>query len=313
MTTTKRIQYHRYGGPGVMRFEDFEPARPGPGEVLVRVKAAAANPMDWKIRSGQLKFMTGRRFPRGVGHDFAGVVAAVGDGVTRLRVGDEVLGGVSLKAAGAFADLVVAEEKAVVTKPANLSWVQAAALPVVGLTAFQAMVRTSKLHAGHAVFIHGCLGGVGRSAAQIAMAHGATVSGSCRGTAAHEAHDLGIAPVVEFDFDATKLAGRFDVVLDTAGTLPGAAARALLKPGGRIIDITPTPAKFVRSILPGPFRMLIGRPVVADLEAVAQAAGKGTLRLPIARTVPLGRAIAALTELELDHVPTGGKLVITNE
>jgi len=88
MTTMKRIQYHQYGGPEVMRFEDFQPTRPGPGEVLVRVKAAAANPMDWKIRNGQMKIMTGRKFPRGLGHDFAGVVATVGAGVTRLGVGD---------------------------------------------------------------------------------------------------------------------------------------------------------------------------------------------------------------------------------
>ncbi|MET0134437.1 MAG: zinc-binding dehydrogenase, partial [Kibdelosporangium sp.] len=179
-----------------------------------------------------------------------------------------------------------------------------------GLTAFQAMVNTSKMHT---VFIHGCLGGVGRSAAQFAVAHGATVGGSCRGTAAHEAHDLGIAPIVEFDFDAMKLAGRFDLVLDTAGTLPMKAARALLRPGGRVIDINPTPAKFVRSALPGPFRVLIGKTVAADLDAVAQAAGKGILRLPVSRTVPLGEAIAALTELERDRTPKGGKLVITTE
>jgi NADPH:quinone reductase-like Zn-dependent oxidoreductase len=313
MTTMKRIQYHQYGGPEVLRFEDFEPRRPGHGEVLVRVKAAAANAMDWKIRRGEMKIMTGRKFPRGVGHDFAGVVAAVGDGVTRLGVGDEVLGGATLKAAGAFAEMVVADEKAVVKKPANLSWEEAAALPVVGLTAFQAMVSTSKVHAGQAVFIHGCLGGVGRSAAQLALAHGASVGGSCRGSAMHEARDLGVTPIVDFDFDATKLAGRFDVVFDTPGTLPIRTAQALLKPGGRILDITPTPAKFVRSILPGPFRVLMGRPVAADLDAVAQAAGKGTLRVPVARAVPLDKAIAALIELELNHTPKGGKLVITNE
>lgn len=313
MTTMKRIQYHQYGGPEVMRFEDFEPTRPGPGEVLVRVKAAAANPMDWKIRNGEMKIMTGRKFPRGLGHDFAGVVAAIGDGVTRLRVGDEVLGGASMKAAGAFAEMVVAEEKAVVKKPANLSWEEAAAIPIVGLTAFQAIVNKSKLHAGQAVFIHGCLGGVGRSAAQIALAQGASVGGSCRGTATQEAHDLGIAPIVEFDFDAMKLAGRFDVVFDTAGTLPIKAAQALIKPDGRIIDINPTPAKFVRSALPGPYQVLIGKATVGDLDAVAQAAGKGTLRLPVARTVPLGKAIAALTELERNRTPKGGKLIITTE
>jgi len=309
----KRIQYHQYGGPEVMRLEEFEPARPGPGQILVRVKAAAANPMDWKIRSGEMKIMTGRKFPRGLGHDFAGVVTAPGDGVTRLAVGDEVLGGAGLKAAGAFAELVVANENAIVKKPANLSWAEAAALPIVGVTAFQAMLGKGEVRAGQAVFIHGCLGGVGRSAAQIALAHGASVGGSCRTPADGEAHDLGITPVVGFDCDAQALAGRFDVVFDTAGTLPIEAARAMLRPGGRIIDITPTPAKFVRSVLPGPFRVLIGKADVENLDAVAQAAGAGTLRLPIARTVPLVDAIPALTELERDRTPKGGKLVITTD
>ncbi|MFE9426977.1 NADP-dependent oxidoreductase [Kitasatospora sp. NPDC006697] len=311
MTTMKRIQYHRYGGPEVLRLEDFQPRRPGPGEVLVRVQAAAANPMDWKIRSGELKIMTGRRFPRGLGHDFAGVVAAVGEGVSRLGVGDEVLGGASMKAAGAFAEMVVAEEAAVVPKPPGLSWAEAAAVPIVGITAFQAMVGMSKVRSGQAVFIHGCLGGVGRAAAQLARANGAAVSGSCRDTAAHAARELGIDPVVGFDFDATSLARRFDVVFDTAGTLPIGTAKAMLRPGGRIIDINPTPAKFVRATLPGPFRLLIGKAVTADLDAVAQAAGAGVLRLPIARTVPLDGAIAALTELERHRTPKGGKLVIT--
>jgi NADPH:quinone reductase-like Zn-dependent oxidoreductase len=312
MTAMKRIQYRQYGGPEVMRFEDFEPARPGPGQILVRVKAAAVNAIDWKIRNGAMKIMTGRKFPRGMGHDFAGVVTEVGAGVTRLGVGDEVLGA-SMRAAGAFAEMVVAEEKTVVKKPVNLSWEEAAAITIVGVTAFQAIVNKSKLHAGQAVFINGCLGGVGRSAAQIALARGASVGGSCRDTAMQEAHDLGIAPIVGFDFDAMKLAGRFDVVFDTAGTLPIKAAQALLKPGGRILDITPTPAKLVRSLLPGPFQLMIGRTAVEDIDAVAQAAAKGTLRVPVARTVPLSEAIAALTELERNGTPKGGKLVITTE
>jgi NADPH:quinone reductase-like Zn-dependent oxidoreductase len=311
MTTVKRVQYHRYGGPEVLRLEDYEPPRPGPGEIQVRVKAAAANPMDWKIRSGEMKVLTGRKFPRGLGHDLAGVVTAVGPGVTRLGVGDDVLGGAGLKAAGAFAEVAVVAENGVVEKPADLSWEEAAALPVVGLTAFQAMAGTSKVRAGQAVFVHGCLGGVGRCAAQLAMAYGASVGGSCRDSAAQEARDLGIGPVVGFDVDAAELAGRFDVVLDTAGTLPIATARALLKPGGRIVDINPTPAKLLRSALPGPFRVMVGKPSPADLAAVARAAAEGTLRLPVARTVPLDQAIDALTELERDRTPKGGKLVVT--
>ncbi|MFD7814877.1 NADP-dependent oxidoreductase [Streptomyces sp. NPDC059785] len=307
----QRIQYHQYGGPEVMRLEEFEPARPGAGEVLVRVRAAAANPMDWGIRGGAMKMVTGRRFPRGLGYDFAGVVEAIGRDVTRLRVGDEVLGGASIKASGAFGEMVVAEEKGVVKKPSNLSYEEAAALPTVGLTAFQAVTKKGKLRPGQTVFVHGCLGGVGRAAAQIALARGASVGGSCRATAAQDARDLGIDPIVEFDFDPTPLSGLFDLVIDTADTLKGKDAQRLLKPGGRVVGIHPTPARFARAALPGPFQVLVTQPVTKDIEEVARAAGEGTLRVPIARTVPLTEAIAALTELERDGTPKGGKLVIT--
>ncbi|MGD6741339.1 NADP-dependent oxidoreductase [Streptomyces sp. BH106] len=307
----KRIQYHQYGGPEVMRLEDFEPAHPGSGEVLVRVRAAAANPMDWGIRSGAMKMVTGRKFPRALGYDFAGVVEAVGKGVTRLAVGDEVLGGASIKASGAFSEMVLAEERGVVKKPANLSFEEAAAVPTVGLTALQAVVNKGKLRPGQSAFINGCLGGVGRAGAQIALAHGASVGGSCRATATQDARDLGLDPIVEFGFDPTALSGRFDLVLDTADTLPTDAAKKMLKPGGRIVSIHPTPANMAKSALPGPYNVLITRPVTADLEEVARAAGGGSLRVPIARTVPLTDAIKALTELEREGTPKGGKLVIT--
>jgi NADPH:quinone reductase-like Zn-dependent oxidoreductase len=99
----KRIQYDQYGGPGHMRIADFEPSNPGKGQVLIRVSAAAANPMDWKIRRGDLKFMTGRRFPRGVAHDFAGTVERVGKDINHFKTGAAVFGAVGFKAAGTFA------------------------------------------------------------------------------------------------------------------------------------------------------------------------------------------------------------------
>lgn len=307
----KRIQYHEYGGPEVMRLEDFEPARPGKGEVLVRVRAAAVNPMDAGIRRGRLKMVTGRKFPRALGHDFSGVVEAVGEGVTRVRVGDEVLGGASVKGAGAFAEMVVAEENGVAKKPTNISWEEAAALPTPAVTAYQALVKKGRLKAGQSVFVAAALGGVGRSAVQLALMMGASVSGSCRGTASQEARDLGVSPIVEFDFDPTKLAGRFDVVLDASGKLPLRSAKTLVKPGGHIVDIHPAPAKFARAALPGPYEVLVTSAVPADLEQVVRAAEKGALRMPIAATVPLGEAIPALTEFERRVGPKGGKLIIT--
>lgn len=307
----KRIQYHQYGGPEVMRLEDFEPAPLGADDVLVRVRAAAANPMDFGIRAGRMKHVTGRRFPRAMGYDFAGVVEAVGDRVTRVHVGDEVLGGTSITSAGGFADVVVAQEKGIVHKPENLSFEDAAAIPTVGITAVQALKTKGKVQPGQAVFVHSCLGGVGRSAVQIALAHGAVVAGSCRDNARSEARDLGVDPVVDFGFDPTWLTRRFDLVLVTVGTLPVKDARTMLKPGGRIVSILPTPANLARSVLPGPFHAMVARPVTKDLQEVARVAEEGILRLPIARTVPLSQAIPALTELEENGTAKRGKLIIT--
>ncbi len=311
----KRIQYHEYGGPEVMRLEEFKPGPLGAEEVLVRVRAAGANPMDFGIRGGRLKMMTGRRFPRGMGYDFSGVVEAVGDRVTRVHAGDEVVGGTRIKASGAFADVVVAREADVVKKPANLSFEDAATLPIVAVTALQAVITHGNLRSGQAVFVHSCLGGVGRSAVQIALAHQATVAGSCRDTARSEARDLGIDPVVDFDFDPVPFTRRFDLVFDTGGLhgLPVKAARMMLKPGGRIISVLPTPANLLRSALPGPFHAFATQPNTKDLEEVAQAAARGTLRLPIARTVPLSQAVPALIELEQGGAAKRGKLIITPE
>jgi NADPH:quinone reductase-like Zn-dependent oxidoreductase len=311
MTAMRRIQYHRYGGPELMRLEEFELAAPGTGKVVVRVLAAAANPMDWKIRNGDTKLLTGRRFPRGLGHDFAGVVEEVGEGVSRFKAGDSVLGAMSMKDSGAFAELVAADEKQIVMKPAQLSYEQAAALPTVGVTARQAVIGKGRLQAGQSIFINGCLGGVGRIAAQIALMRGASVAGSCRATARQDAKALGIAPIVGFDFDPSPLRRRFDVVFDTAGTLAVKVARALHKPGGRVVDINGSPAKMARSISARDFHLLIAKYQSEDLEYLAQAAAEGKLSVPVARTVPLADAIGALTELEYDRTPKGGKLVIT--
>jgi NADPH:quinone reductase-like Zn-dependent oxidoreductase len=306
----KRIQYHRYGGPDVMRLESFEPRKLGARDVLVRVRAAAANPMDFGIRNGAMKMVTGRTFPRGMGYDFAGIVEAIGDDVTRLRVGDEVLGGAPIKWSGAFAAVVVAEERGVVTKPAALTFEAAAAVPTVGLTAYQALFNEGNLQRGDSVFVHGSLGGVGRSAVQLALAHGAAVAGSCRAGSAAEARELGIDPIVDFDFDPTALTRRFDVVLDTAGTLPVRDARKMLTPNGRIVSVKPSPTNMLRSALPGPFHVVIAKAVTTDIETVARAAGEGVLRLPIAQTVPLSQAISALTQLEQNGFAKRGKLII---
>lgn len=312
MPVSKRIQYHEYGGPEVMRLETFTPPTPGKGEMLVRVRAAAVNPMDGGIRMGRLKALTGSSFPRGMGHDLAGVVEAVGPGVTRLHVGDEVVGFAGMKSSGAFGERVVVEAKAFVKKPENLSFEQAATLPVPAGTAFQALVQNGRLKAGQSVFITGCLGAVGRSAVAIALARGASVTGSVRGPAAAEARALGVGTTVDFDFDPKTLAGRFDVILDSSGKLAYADAKSMLKPRGTIVDILPfPPVKYLRAALSRHYKVQATRLVPGQLEAVLDLAAQGGLELPIERMVPLAEAVEALTDFELDNRSGRGKLVVT--
>jgi NADPH:quinone reductase-like Zn-dependent oxidoreductase len=237
-STGARIQYHRYGGPEQMKLEPFSAPTPGKVEVRVQVRAAAVNALDWKIRNGDMKIMTGRRFPRGLGHDFAGIVDAVGDGVSDYRIGDEVFGTASIKTAGAFADLVVVQTNLIAKKPAGVSFEQAAAMGIIGMTASQALITNGKLTAGQSVFINGCLGGVGRIATQIAVRQGIKVAGSCRPSHREDAERLGVSPVVNFDFDPKRYRGQFDLVFDTAGALSYTAARTLLKPAGRSLTST---------------------------------------------------------------------------
>jgi NADPH:quinone reductase-like Zn-dependent oxidoreductase len=123
----KRVQYFHYGAPEELRLDDVTPPDAGRGQIRVQVRAAAANPMDWKIRRGEMKMLSGFRFPRGLGHDFAGVVEAVGSGVERLKVGDKVFGLTTIRQAGSFAEYVVADEKNVGLKPSSISFEQAAA------------------------------------------------------------------------------------------------------------------------------------------------------------------------------------------
>ena len=309
----KRIQYQRYGGPEVLRLEEFAVATPGPGQIRVRVRAAAANPMDWKIRKGELKMITGRKFPRGLGHDFAGVVEAVGPNVTQLKIGDEVFGATGLKESGTFAEALVTEEKTVFLKPQSLSFEEAAALPIVSATAWTALIDTAKLEAGQRVFITACLGGVGRIAVQIAKMRGAEVAGSCSASRRDEALALGVREVVDYRaFDADTYRGRFDVVFDTHGALSLRQSGRMLKHGGVALHIVPTPLKMIWSMLSPRHRTIFGKVTPDSLVGIIEGVKQGKITPTIGRIVPLSEAIPAIIELEKTGLPSGKLVVIPN-
>ncbi|PDS56318.1 alcohol dehydrogenase [Rhizobium anhuiense] len=295
----KRIQYHQYGGPEVMKLEDFEFRAPSKGEVAVKVKFAAINPIDWKVRNGALKMVTRKKFPRALGSDFSGIVTATGAGVTRFKVGDVVFGSAQIRDGGAFAEAVIAPEGFLAKKPDSVSFEDAACLGTPGVTAWNGLVDKAGLKGPKLVFINGCTGAVGASAVQLARMLGAAVSGSCGAEQMPRADCMGVAHVYDYrTTDLSKIEERFDVVYDTVGTMTVATGLGLLRKGGVFLDIDPTPLKFIRAIFNKKLKPIICTARADILDGLAQAAGAGHLSLPVAEVVPLKEAIPLVTALE---------------
>jgi NADPH:quinone reductase-like Zn-dependent oxidoreductase len=309
----RRIQYHRYGGPEEMRLEEVDIPEPGRGEVRVRVLAAAANPADYRLRVGALRPITGSRFPRGLGHDFAGVIDALGPEVNGRQIGEDVFGISGIRAAGAFADYLVIDAKRAYPKPPSLSFEVAAALPMPGVTAWSAVVDRAKVRAGEKVFIVGCLGGLGRSAVQLALMRGAEVAGNCSADVRDEATALGVSEVADYRaFDPDAWRGRFDLVFDTAGALSPKEAGAMLGSGGVAVHAFLTQDRLIASALSRRHAIASGMPTPARMAGIAEAAEQGKLVPRISRTVSLADAIPALTEFETLGLPKGKLVIVTS-
>ncbi|MDU8459723.1 MULTISPECIES: NAD(P)-dependent alcohol dehydrogenase [Pseudomonas syringae group] len=309
----QRIQYSKYGGPELMRLDNFELSAPGKGEVAVQVRFAAINPIDWKLRNGMMKIVTGNAFPRAMGMDFSGTVITVGADVTRLKVGDAVLGLARFKESGAFGQAVVTKETFLAKKPESLSFEDAACIGTPGITAWNGLIDKAKLQAGQHVFINGCSGAVGEAAVQIARYFGATVSGSCSAGDFDRAKALGVLNV--YDYRTTHVSAipaRFDVVYDTAATLTVSEGVEMLRPGGVFLDLNPGPGKFIRALFDRRLKPIIGSPRVEILDKLAEAASRGTFKIPVGEVVPLSSAITLINELEKGR-KLGGKGVIAME
>ena len=303
----KRIQYSKYGGPELMQVEVFELPAPGKGEVAARIKFAAINPIDWKLRGGEMKIVTGRAFPRAMGMDLSGIVTAVGLGVTRFKVSDAVFGLARFKESGALGEAVVTKETFLARKPESVSFEDAACLGTPGVTAWNGLIDKAKLQAGQHVFINGCAGAVGEAALQIARLFGATVSGSCSARDMERARSLGVQTVYDYrTTDLSTITTRFDVVYDTAAAMTVSAGVALLRQGGVFLDLNPGIGKFVRAIFDRRLKPVLGSPRAEILEKLAEAASGGKFRMPIGETVPLNAAVQLITELERGR-KLGGK------
>jgi NADPH:quinone reductase-like Zn-dependent oxidoreductase len=301
-----------FGGPEVLELAEAEPPEPIPTEIQVRVRAAGVNPVDFKTREG--KGMAGvlGAPPFTVGWDVCGVVSAVGAGVTRFEVGEEVFGMPWFpRRAGAYAEYVTAPSRHFAAKPHALSHLQAGALPLAGLTAWQIIVDTIQLQAGDDVLVHGAAGGVGHLAVQIAKARGANVIGTARAEQADFLAELGVEQVIDYrDQRFEQFVDDLDAVIDLTGT-QGEASLATLRPGGILVSVPSGIPEQVLEMAKRTNRRATGFLVEPDpvgLAGLDDLAASGQLRVEVDRVFPLEEAAAAHRYAESSH--GAGKVVL---
>jgi NADPH:quinone reductase-like Zn-dependent oxidoreductase len=315
----RAVVINEYGSSEKLTLVDLQEPRPRPDEVLIRVRAAGVNPVDWKIRSGMLKLVLRFRFPFIPGFDISGDVAEVGSQVTRFKPGDAVFAMLGPPRGGGYAELAVAAESAVARKARSLSYVEAASMPVAALTALQGLRDLGRLKPGQSALINGASGGVGTFAVQIARALGARVTGVCGPKNVELVKSLGADLVLDYTTDDFTARGEIhDVILDAVARSSFGKCRRVLAPAGTYVTTLPSADVLIRGIVLLPLLRLVGRrqrartlfakPRWQDLEFLASLADEGKLKPVIDRVYPLDEARAAHDQSESER--TRGKIVL---
>ncbi|MFF9865626.1 NADP-dependent oxidoreductase [Streptomyces sp. NPDC013953] len=289
----KAISFRRYGGPEVLEYGERPDPKVGPDKVLVRVRAAAVNPVDWKVQAGYLDTAFDAFFPVIPGWDVSGVVVQPGIGVTEFGVGDEVMGYVreDVLCHGTFAEYVAAPVRTLARKPRTLGFEESAALPLVGLTAYQVLHHALRVREGETLLVHAASGGVGSMAVQIARHLGARVIGAARDTGQDRVRELGAEPVAYGDGFKARVRALaphgVDAAFDTVGGQVLKDTANLLAPEGRLASVADG------EVIGLGGRYCWVRPDPADLAVLADLADQGALTVRVAATFPLEQAADA--------------------
>ena len=300
------ICVHEYGESDVLKLETIAQPEPQPNEVLIRVQAAGVNPLDWKIRAGFMKEIFPMPLPFTPGMDVAGTVEAIGADVQAFQVGQAVYGELKM---GAYAEFATAPQEAITLKPKTLDFVQAASVPMVAMTAYQALFDHADLKPGQTVLIHAASGGVGMFAVQFAKWRGAHVIGTASAANTEFVRSLGADQVI--DYKATpfeQVVQNVDVVLDTLGGDTQARSYSVLKPGGILLS-TPAPPDAQKAQERGIRAEMVNMEISASLlKEIANLLDSGQVKTVIAQTFPLSEARQAQDLSQSGHVR--GKIVL---
>ncbi len=308
----KAAQIKKYGGSGVVEINNNAP-KPSvsEGHLLVEVHAAGINPVDWKIREGYMAQMLPLKFPATLGGDFSGVVVEVGAGVSGFMKGDEVYGqaGALRGGSGSFAEFVLADIKVAARKPKNVGHVEAAALPLTGVSAWQALVDHIVLSRGKKILIHGGAGGIGTMAIQVAKYLGAYVATTVSAKDMQYARELGADEIIDYKNQSFQdMLNNFDAVFDTVGGDTYEKSFKVLRKGGIIVSMLEQPnQKLMKQYgvsAIGQFTQVNSE----RLSRVAELAEKGVIKVHVDKIYPLERAREALEFLQTGH--PRGKVVL---
>ncbi|MEL7529863.1 MAG: NAD(P)-dependent alcohol dehydrogenase [Bacteroidota bacterium] len=310
------IFYQQYGAPSVLEYGDQPIPNPGAKEVLIKVHASALNPIDCEVRKGSFKVVTGKRFPRIPGCDFAGEIIAKGAKVKPFKVGDLIYGMSKTYRGGAHAEYITMNPSEIGLKPPSLSMVEAAALPLASLTSLQALRDLAQLQAGQKILLNGASGGVGVFAIQLAKAMGAIVHAICSHRNIELVKSLGADLVI--DYTQTNIRSskeRYDVIYDIYGSQSFPRVKHLLSSHGRHVSTIPSAKNFRRQYIRRFFKRTTQVILVVsntqDLDALSSYIEEGKLRPIIDRVLPLHEAAQAQTYLETRRAK--GKVVLQIE
>lgn len=310
----KAVVFNRYGSNDVVEIREVPQPAPGPADVLIKVRAASINPVDWKIRSGMLRIVTGGTFPKILGSECAGEVAGTGSGVTRFKKGDQVVSHPGIRRLGAYAEYVCAAEGATFPKPKNVSFEQASTIPIAGLTALQSLRDLGKIASGGRVLINGASGGVGHFAVQIAKIFGAEVAAVCSGANADFVKGLGADRVIDYrQQDFTTGAERYDLIFDAVAKRSFGECKKVLTAKGIYVNTLPAFSVIVNQYLTGfvtrkKARTVMVKPNAVDMDWMKTQIEAGRIRIVIDRTYPLDQAKEALACSESGRAR--GKIVL---
>jgi len=310
----KAALIEKYGGPEVIKIAEVTRPETGPGEVLIKVYAASVNPVDWKIRKGNLKMLLSKKFPKIIGIEFSGVIEEIGENVQGFSKGQRVFAGKGYEGGG-YAEFAVAEAARTIAIPDNISYEEASTMAVAGMTALQGLRNKGKIKPGMEVIINGASGGVGTYAVQIAKVLGARVTAVCSAKNFSLVKSLGADVLIDYkETDFTKLRQKYNIVFDAVGYRSFWQTYKVLRKKGIYVNISPSIPLYITSFITrlNPGRKSKGfmlHPDMNDLKEVMQMIEDKKIKVIIDKVFPLEKLADAHAYSESERAK--GKIVIS--